>query len=462
MHPRPFVFACLATLLLLATAPVSARDLASARPERVGLSPERLQRLTKHMNQAVDDGVMVGGMGLVARRGRVAYQETYGMADREAGVPMSPDALFRIYSMTKPITSVAVMILYEEGHFVLNDPIGRYLPELADLQVAVATADEGEYVASAQSRDGSEAEDNGVSTDVGEGEPMLTREPVRQPTIRNLLTHTAGFTYGIFGDTVVDEQYRQAQVITGDMTLRDFTAKLGEIPLQYDPGTRWHYSVSVDVQGALVEAVSGMRLGEFLQARIFGPLGMVDTSFVVPEEKWARVAQLYSPEGTPASDAFEAFMTENETTALVVADDRWNEGYREGAKFESGGGGLVSTAADYLRFCQMLLNGGELDGVRVLSPKSVQLMTADHTGHLLDGLGGLGYGFGLGFAVAFDPGIIGELSSAGEYNWGGAAGTSFWIDPQEELIGVFMVQSIPHRTRLGTEFKTLVYQAVID
>ena len=202
-----------------------------------------------------------------------------------------------------------------------------------------------------------------------------------------------------------------------------------------------------------------MSLGEFLQARIFGPLGMVDTSFVVPEEKWARVAQLYSPEGTPASDAFEAFMTENEATALVVADDRWNEGYREGAKFESGGGGLVSTAADYLRFCQMLLNGGELDGVRVLSPKSVQLMSADHTGHLVNDLGGLGYGFGLGFAVALDPGIIGELSSAGEYNWGGAAGTSFWIDPQEELIGVFMVQSIPHRTRLGAEFKTLVYQA---
>ena len=460
MSQRAVVPTCLATLLLVfVAAPVPAQELSAVRPERVGLASERLERLTAHMNQAVDDGVMVGGMGLVARKGRVAYRETYGLADREAGVPMSPDTLFRIYSMTKPITGVAVMMLYEEGRFFLNDPIGRYLPELANLMV-VATADGDSEGASAEAQAHTEAQGGGDSAAAGDAVP--TREPLRQPSIRDLLTHTAGFTYGIFGHTRVDELYRQAELITGDMRLREFTRRLGAIPLQYDPGTRWHYSVSVDVQGALVEAVSGMSLGEFLQSRLFGPLGMVDTSFVVPEEEWARVAQLYSPAGTPATDAYAAFMTENDAVALEVADERWNELYRVGARFESGGGGLVSTAADYLRFCQMLLNGGELDGVRILSPKSVQLMTSDHTGYLAEGFGGSGYGFGLGVAVALDPGAIGELSSVGEYNWGGAAGTRFWIDPQEELIGVFMVQSIPHRTRLGNEFRNLVYQAIID
>ena len=458
---RNFLCACLG-ILLLAAAAVSARDLAPAEPQRVGLAPDRLERLTARMNRAVDDGVMVGGLGMIARRGRVAYEETYGLADREAAVPMSPDTIFRIYSMTKPITGVALMILYEEGEFFLNDPVGWYLPELADLKVAVATADGGQNGATPAAQTGSGAGATANLVDSADAGPGPTREPIRQPTIRDLLTHTAGFTYGVFGDTAVDQRYRQAELITSQIALPEFVARLGRIPLQYDPGTRWHYSVSVDVQGALVQAVSGMTLGEFMQSRIFGPLGMVDTSFVVPQAKWARVAQMYSPAGTPDSDAFDAFMTENTATELEVADDQWNEGYRVGAKFESGGGGLVSTAADYLRFSQMLLNGGELDGVRILSPKTVQLMTADHTGHLVRGMDSPGYGFGLGVAVALDPGAIGELSSAGEYNWGGAAGTRFWIDPQEELIGVFMVQSIPHRTRLGSEFKNLVYQAVVD
>ena len=451
MLHRPFVLACLAVLLLGAAAPSIARDLSLARPGQVGLSEERLERLTAHMNQAVEDGVMVGGVGLIARRGRVAYRESWGLADREAGAPMKPDALFRIYSMTKPVTGVAVMMLYEEGRFFLNDPVGRYVPELDGLRVAVATA--------GGDPDGATDAQPAATPNSA---PVPTREPHRQPTIRDLLTHTAGFTYGIFGDTAVDAMYRDAELITADMPLSEFAERLGRIPLQYEPGTRWHYSVSVDVQGALVEAVSGMSLGEFMQSRIFGPLGMVDTSFRVSDSQWPRLAQMYSPAGTPQNDAYDAFRADNESGELVVADDRWNEGYRAGARFESGGGGLVSTASDYLRFCQMLLNGGELDGVRLLSPKSVELMTADHTGHLAGDFDSPGYGFGLGFAVALDPGAIGELSSAGEYNWGGAAGTRFWIDPQEELIGVFMVQSIPHRTRLGSEFKNLVYQAIVD
>ncbi len=480
----------LAVLLLSFTASAGARDLPRVAPERVGLSPDRLARLTAHMNQAVTEGVMVGGLGLVARRGRVAYLETYGHSDREADIPMTADALFRIYSMTKPITGVAVMMLYEEGHFMLRDPIGRYLPALSDLEVALSTAggEADNETINAQSAVDSSAATDGSNSDDAVAPPTVatrtpsrdgaiprlievapptvaTRAPSRQPTIRDLLTHAAGFTYGVFGDTEVDKLYRQAELMMDDMPLAEFVTRLGSLPLQYDPGTRWHYSVSVDVQGALVEAVSGMTFGEFLQSRLFGPLGMVDTSFVVPDEKWPRVAQLYSPADTAADDIYAAFSSGNDdTVGLIVADEQWNSGYREGAQFEGGGGGLVSTVTDYLRFCQMLLNGGELDGVRLLSPKTVALMTADHTGDLDEPYDEVdpGYGFGLGVAVALDPGAVGEQSSVGTYYWGGAAGTRFFIDPEEELIGIFMTQSIPHRTRLRDEFKNLVYQAVIE
>ncbi len=438
---------------LLLALPVQARDLPLARPDREGMSAERLQRLTEHMNQAVADGEMVGGLGLIARDGRVVYRQTYGLADRETGRPMTEDTIFRIYSMSKPITAVAVMMLHEEGRFFLNDPVARYIPELANLKVARSTAD----------GDGIRTTSDGTTTrTMGEGDADMlgkTRDPVRQPTIRDLLTHTAGFTYGVFGNTEVDKLYREAALMSDDADLKQFVTALGKLPLQYDPGTRWHYSVAVDVQGRLVEAVSGMSFGEFLKRRIFEPLGMVDTSFIVPADKWGRVAQLYSPKG--AGEGASAFMTRSTSRELVVADDRLNDGYREGAKFEGGGGGLVSTAADYLRFCQMLLNGGELDGVRLLSPKTVELMTRNHLGDIRMGFGRQGVGFGLGFAVALDKGQIGEIGSDGEYNWGGAAGTRFWIDPQERLIGIFMVQSIPHRTRLGSEFKNLTYQAIV-
>lgn len=443
---------CLAAAAMPAA---QARDLPEAKPARVGMSAERLQRLTDHMNQAVADGVMVGGLGLVARDGRVVYQQTYGLADRDPERPMTEDTIFRIYSMSKPITAVAVLMLYEEGHFFLNDPVARYIPELADLEVAVSTADGGN---TRMVSDGtvSRTEGSGDASQAGK-----TREPRRQPTIRDLLTHTAGFTYGVFGNTEVDRMYREAGLLADDATLEDFVTRLGDIPLQYDPGTRWHYSVAVDVQGRLVEAVSGMKFGDFLEQRIFEPLGMVDTSFVVPDDQWNRVAELYSPAGTPA-DAAAAFQSANRATELVEADEALDQGYKPGARFESGGGGLMSTASDYLRFSQMLLNGGELDGVRLLSPKTVELMTVNHLGDIPMGFGRDGVGFGLGVAVALDQGEIGELGSPGEYNWGGAAGTRFWVDPQEDLIGIFMVQSIPHRTRLGSEFKNLVYQAIVE
>ncbi|MYK27389.1 MAG: beta-lactamase family protein [Gammaproteobacteria bacterium] len=413
-------------------------EIPSVAPEQVGLSSERLERLTGRMNALVEEGAMVGGLGLIARRGRVAYEEVYGQADREAGRPMALDTIFRIYSMSKPITSVAVMMLYEEGEFLLNDPVALYLPELADLQVARSTGD-------------------GDASAVGQ-----TRAASRQPTIGDLLKHTAGFTYDFFRQTEVDALYRDAELMTPQQSLEGFTAALGKLPLHNDPGSRWHYSVSVDVQGALVQAVSGLSFGEFLKRRIFDPLGMTDTSFTAPEETWPRIAQLYSPPG-----AFEEDGASEPTAAgngLVVADDWVSDGYREGAVFEGGGGGLLSTARDYLRFCQMLLNGGALDGVRLLSPKTVELMTTDHLGGLPMGLAGegAGYGFGLGFAVAKDQGAIGELGSVGEYSWGGAAGTSFWIDPAEELVGIFMVQVIPPPDRMSTLFQTLAYQAIVD
>lgn len=455
---RETLYGCVAAaalLFLAAGAPASlARDLPTGKPAREGLSAARLEHITEQMNQAVADGVMVGGLGLIARNGRVVYEETYGLADREAGTPMRNDAIFRIYSMSKPITSVAVMMLYEQGHFFLNDPVARYLPELADLEVAVSTADGGDTRITS---DGTSSRTEGEGDAERAGE---TREPRRQPTIRDLLTHTAGFTYGVFGNTEVDKLYREAQLMSDDMTLETFVERLGEIPLQYEPGSRWHYSVSIDVLGRLVEAVSGMSFGEYLEKHLFEPLGMVDTGFRVPEDEWSRVAQLYSPKGTPPGPG--AFMAPSTSTELEVADESVSAGYRPGAQFESGGGGLVSTARDYLRFSQMLLNGGELDGVRILSPKTVELMTSNHLGDLPMGFGQRGVGFGLGFAIAMDIGEIGELGSVGEYNWGGAAGTRFWIDPVEQLIGIFMVQSIPHRTRLAGDFKVLTYQALVE
>jgi len=453
LHPNPLLRGAVAAVLLLLATQLLAREIPDTQPGRVGLDAERLERIGDYMNEAVSDGTMVGGMALIARNGRVAYTETWGMKDREAGEPMTEDAIFRIYSMSKPITAVALMMLYEEGKFFLHDPVAKYIPELANLEVARSTADGGNTRI---------VSDGTQSVTMGTGDEDLTgqtRTPRRQPTIRDLLTHTAGFTYGVFGNTEVDQLYRDAGIITDNPDLEDFVTKLGEIPLQYDPGSRWHYSVAVDIQGRLVEVLSGMRFGEFLKTRLFDPLDMEDTSFVVPADKMDRLAQLYTPEGTAeGADGFRSMGR----GPLVVAPESTSEGFMEGATFESGGGGLVSTARDYLRFSQMMLNGGELGGVRILSPKTVELMTTNHLGDISMGFGRTGVGFGLGFAVALDQGEIGEIGSPGEYNWGGAAGTRFWIDPEENLIGIFMVQSIPHRTRLADTFKVLTYQAIVE
>lgn len=436
---KRLLFTLLTVLTLSATAIHQAvvgkgkSDPPTAAPEAVGLSSPRLVHIRTAMNQHIADKKMAGAMGLIARRGKIAYQETYGMADIENGKPMQFDTIHRIYSMSKPITSVAMMLLYEEGKFQLNDPVAKYLPEFAKMQIAVE------------------------EKDPQTGKPVMKTVPAKRPiTVRDLLRHTAGLTYGVFGDTLVDQEYRKAKILA-NVNLAEFVTQLAAIPLQYEPGTRWHYSVSVDVLGRLVEVLSGKPFDQFLQERIFTPLEMRDTGFTVPASKQGRLAKLYSPtkEGpiklapicTTRQECFEKFPDAVPSFTQQMG-------------MLSGGGGLVSTAYDYLRFCQMLLNQGQYDGKRLLSRKTVQLMSSDNLG-TIPGMGP-GVGFGLGFAVSKAPGEAGMMGSPGEYNWGGAAGTKFWIDPQEELIGIFMIQILPNTVDYGSEFRVLAYQAIAD
>ena len=427
----------LTVILTLTAIPASGKVGGSfpvAAPEAVGLSSPRLSHIRAVMNRHVADKQIPGAIGLIARHGKIAYQEAYGMADIEAGRPMQPDTIHRIYSMSKPVTSVAVMMLYEEGRILLSDPVAKYLPEFAKMKVGVE------------------------QKDPATGQMTLTTVPARRPiTIRDLLRHTSGLTYGFFGDTLVDRQYRQEKILS-ELNLAEFVTHVAKLPLLFEPGTKWNYSVSVDVLGRLVEVVSGRSFDQYLQERIFTPLQMTDTGFYVPPAKKNRLAKLYTltKEGrlTPA----EVCATRQECT------DKFPNAapsYLEPVALLSGGGGLVSTANDYLRFCQMLLNGGQLDGVRLLSRKTVELMSSDHLGEIQMGLPG--YGFGLGFAVSKAPGQAGMMGSAGEYNWGGAAGTKFWIDPKEDMIGIYMIQILPHTgLEYGSEFRVMAYQSIAD
>ena len=382
-------------------------------PEAAGLSTSRLERVTSAMKADLAAGRVPGALALVARKGKITYLETVGFADRERQKPMRPDTIFRIYSMTKPIVGVGLMMLYEEGKFQLKDPVSRYIPQLAKLQVL----------------------ENGALVPAK-----------REITIQDLLRHTAGMTYGLFSKGAVDDLYTAAKPLEA-ADLDEFIARLAKLPLRQQPGSLWHYSVAVDVQGKLIEALSGMSLDRYLEERIFRPLGMRDTGFHVPTAKLPRFAQMYVAgkqglELAPASSS-ERFFDQN-------------------LKFFSGGGGLLSTAADYLNFCQMMLNGGELNGNRLLGRKTVELMTADHLGDI-PGRRGSGYGFGLGVAVHTDPAGSGLNGSPGEYNWSGLAGTRFWIDPKEQMIGIYMMQVLPPRDPdPGLLFKQLVYQSIVD
>jgi len=424
MARRTRVLALLAALVPLAGGTgLGAQELPRARPEQVGLSSERLARVDDVFTAYANEGRLAGAVGMVIRHGKVAWVDSWGMRDIAAGDPAEADDIYRIYSMTKPVTSVAVMMLYEEGRFFLDDPVGRYLPELANLQVAKLSEATGP--------------DN-----------IPTERANRQMTIRDLLRHTSGLTYGTFSNTAVDQAYRAAG-IGGEVTLADLVTDIGKQPLMYQPGTTWNYSLSTDVLGRLVEVISGQTFDVFLRERIFEPLDMHDTGFYVRPTDRGRFAQIYGHGGGRGGPL-----------TLEVGD---TDGFTPAVTRFSGGGGLVSTARDYARFAQMLLNGGELNGRRILSPTTIALMTTDHLHD--DGASFLadGWGFGLGFTVKNQPAADGLPDSVGTYYWFGVAGTSFWIDPQQDMIGIFMIQIRPNRdVNFRDQFKRLVYQAVVE
>jgi CubicO group peptidase (beta-lactamase class C family) len=385
-------------------------------PEDIGLSSSALSRLGKVLSGEVANGRLPGAVALVARRGRVAFFESFGRRDPANGAPLAKDAIFRIYSMTKPIVSVAAMMLWEEGRFLLSDPIGKYLPELADLKVAVQRGAEIGLVPAA-----------------------------RPITIQDLLRHTSGLTYEFRGNGPVHKMYMAAKIYNRHQSNADQVATLGKMPLLHQPGTQWEYSRSTDVVGRLIEVLSGSSLGEYLERNILAPLGMIDTAFHVPTSDHERLA--------------EAFAKDPDTGAGVQLIN-----VKEAPGFESGGGGLVSTAGDYARFLQMLLNHGRLDGVRLLSRKTVELMTADHLGPISGAPDLLlpGYGFGLGFAVRLQAGISPVPGSIGQYFWGGLAGTTFWVDPAEQLFALMLIQAPGQRDYYRNLFRDLVYAAFAD
>jgi CubicO group peptidase (beta-lactamase class C family) len=396
------------------------------------MSSDRLARIDAFVERHLEAGHFAGAVTVVARRGKVVQFEAFGMQNIEFEVPMTKNSIFRIYSMSKPITSVAVMILFEEGRFLLNDPVSRYLPEFNGIEVGVEEIDKTS------------------------GERVLKTVPAnREVTIRDLLRHTSGLSYGLWGDSLVDKMYLDREVLMWKgTTIQDTVAKLAAIPLKQQPGTVWQYGLSTDVLGRFIEVVSGQPLDEFLERRIFSPLGMKDTGFFVPPAEAHRLTTVYTPN--------------RENTAITPHDPESVNQYTyrtftEEVSHFSGGGELVSTAADYLRFTQMLLNGGELDGVRILGPKTVELMTRNHLGDITMWDGAGGYGFGLGFMIYPDSGTSGDILSEGSFAWGGMAHTGFFVDPEEELIGIFLTQILPEAPLPYSDlFVPVVYQAIVD
>lgn len=402
-----------------------------AQPEAAGFSTARLQRLTDKFEGDVRSGVIPGAVVLIVRNGKVAYFRNFGDRDRTADAAMQPDSIFRIASMTKPVTTVAALMLVEEGKLQLADPVSRYLPELKQLQVGVE------------------------KTDAASGERTLALEPAqREVTVQDLMRHTSGMTYGPFGDSLVQRAYRAANTMDDQQTNAEMTEKLSKLPLAYQPGTMFEYGMSTDVLGRIVEVISGKDLNQFIAERIAKPLRLTNTGFLLDAAQTARLAE-------PQRDKNSA--------PLVI-------GYNPARppKWFSGGGGLLSTAEDYARFSQMLLNGGELDGVRILSRKMVELMTSNHlppdVGYgaftlelgMTAPLPQLGQGYGLGVGVRKEQGRSSVPGSIGDYFWGGATGPYFWIDPQEHLIAIMMMQepNAQRRTYYRSVMRNLVYQAL--
>jgi CubicO group peptidase (beta-lactamase class C family) len=414
-----------------AHADVAAALAPATTPESVGFDSGRLKRLDDYMAQVVADGRVAGATTLLARHGKLVEFNTYGKASLATGQPMSPDEIFRIYSMSKPLTGVAMMILFEEGLWRLDDPVTRYVPEFKDLK---------------------------VMTGVGPDGKLVLEEMKRPPTMRELMSHTAGFGYGLGETNPVDKLYREKHVLASN-GLKEMIDRTATIPLKFQPGTSWEYSSAVDIQGYIVEKLSGEPLGRFMDEHIFRPLKMTDTAFSVSSDKVGRLAAVYyfDKESGKIAEAKAAFGT-------GVQD------FTKPPSMESGGGGLVSTTRDYARFCQMMLNKGELDGVRILAPATVELMDTNvipqsvlvssngtNTSYFNEAVG-----FGLDFMVVKDPRKAGHLEGSGTMSWGGAAGTWFWIDPANDVIFVGMIQRFGGTggEDLGGQARTLTYQAL--
>ena len=428
----------LGALCLCASVAVVAADPARSDPAQAGMSAQRLEVITEVFKREIEQGKLPGTVMMVARKGRLVFEQSLGMQDKERGAPMRRDAIFRLYSMSKPMVSVAAMMLVEDGKLLLTDPVSKYLLQMKGMQVSVA------------------------KTDTEFAKVTYTKATAeREMTVYDLLRHTAGLAYGeITANAPVKEAYAKAALFnpgarefdSRDMTPAEQVERLAAAPLAHQPGTVWEYSLASDVLGRVVEAVSGKRMGEFLSERIFAPLKMADTAFWLAPDKLKRLAQPLPVD--PVSGVANNLID-------VSAQP----------KNDSGGAGAVGTASDYLRFGQMLLNGGQLDGARILSRPTVTLMTSDHIGTRISApvtagellLGVPGYAFGLGFAVRQGPGIAAVPGSTGEFMWGGYAGTYFWVDPKEELVGVYMSQaSGPMRQYYRRLFKQLVYQAIAD
>ncbi len=413
--------ALLLAAFVLAPASAAGPELQYAKPADVGMDPAGLKKLNEAMHGMVDGGQLAGVVTMVSRKGKVIHFDAYGKRDVENGLPVEKDTIFRIYSMTKPIVGVALMTYYDEGRFTLDDPVSKFIPEFADLKVA--------------------------KEDGPDGNP-ITEDADHPMTMRELMSHTAGLTYGLFSRSQVDTLYTKAGIIDFNQDLEEMIDKLAKVPLRQQPGSMWHYSVAVDVQGYVLEVLAGKPLDEVLNERLFGPLGMKDTAFWVEPGKVDRFSHMYQSSG-------------GKLTKVEFGQ------YLEKPKFLSGGGGLVGTATDYMRFAQMLANGGELDGVRILKPETVKLMHADHLPANVTDMGPLyrGNRFGLDFSIVTDPNPATDHERArGEYWWYGIGGTWFGINPEQDLVVVGMIQSRDFQASSAARInsKRLAYEAIVD
>jgi CubicO group peptidase (beta-lactamase class C family) len=428
-----FVLACsLSPLAAQQATPVHAPELNIVKPELVGFSSERLERLHALMQQAVDQKQIAGTVTILARHGKVVDYRVYGDRDMAANLPMTKDVIFRDYSMTKPVTGVAMMILYEQGKWLPSDPISKFIPEFAHLKVYKGLDADGQ---------------------------MILVDPDHAPTMRELMSHTAGFTYGFFGNTPVDQMYRDAHLLESK-SLQDFIDKIAQLPLLYQPGKGWTYSMSMDIEGYIVEKLSGQTLPDFMRDNIFKPLDMKDAGFFVPADKRGRFSAVYTtaPSG--------------ELVLAGAGPSGRSADYATEPTMPSGGGGMVSTAEDYYRFAQMMLNGGELNGKRILSPATVKLMTSNHVpAELLTGQFGIGqmvmrpgFGYGYNCAVVFDPPEANLPEGKGTFFWDGAAGTWFWVDPTNDVVFIGMIQRMlgPASPNLEFESRAVVYGALVN